>query len=78
MNEIKVRMWSGAVKKYFYGEEALKCLLGQNRFNENKALGYDFISYGFCFEQYTGYQDMYKNDIYRGDRIKLNYGIPLV
>jgi hypothetical protein len=71
MREIKFRAWCGETKQYFIDPlNVLGCL-------QNQAMGlYNHQSHGMVFEQFTGLLDKDGVEIYQGDKLSLNYGIP--
>ena len=73
MREIKFRMWNfvkenpAASKMFYDANEVIECLMQQINFDNNQRRGYDHVSDGVSFMQFTGLLHKWKTEVYQDD-----------
>jgi uncharacterized phage protein (TIGR01671 family) len=68
MRELKFRMWSKEVKKFFFDPENVYHCLKLSKNEETSHLYEDMV-----WQQYTGLKDKNGKEIYEGDRVRFGY-----
>lgn len=73
MREIKFRAWNPMGNRFLEPTSCIECLRQQLQFNygHKEPLGYNHLSDGMVFVQYTGLKDLDENEIYEGDILQV-------